>query len=134
MQIFVFLPHQKFIKLGCLKLSYYEQETPLKVMYRSSDPKVKYVQRFLSVDPHAADAPGWSPYRAFFCNPIRYSDPDGQWEWDNTGNLKAQKGDNSYSMAKFLGTSQSNAIQMLNQSQEICIFLLIVLTFFQKVR
>jgi RHS repeat-associated protein len=71
--------------------------------------------RWLSVDPKAADAPGWSPYRAFFCNPIRYTDPDGQWEWDATGNLVAQKGDNSYSMAKFLGTSQSNAMQMLNR-------------------
>jgi RHS repeat-associated protein len=71
--------------------------------------------RWLSVDPKAADAPGWSPYRAFFCNPIQYSDPDGQWEWDNTGNLKAQKGDNSYSMAKFLGTSQSNAMHILNK-------------------
>ena len=74
------------------------------------------VARWLSVDPKAADAPDWSPYRAFFCNPIRYIDPDGQWEWDATGNLVAQKGDNSYSMAKFLGTSQSNAMQMLNRS------------------
>ncbi|MBK7794848.1 MAG: hypothetical protein IPJ64_00500 [Saprospiraceae bacterium] len=73
------------------------------------------IARFLSVDHKAADAPGWSPYRAFCCNPIRYTDPDGQWEWDATGNLVAQKGDNSYSMAKFLGTSQSNAMQMLNR-------------------
>ncbi|MBK6485247.1 MAG: RHS repeat-associated core domain-containing protein [Chitinophagaceae bacterium] len=71
--------------------------------------------RWLSVDPKAADAPGWSPYRAFLCNPIRYTDPDGQWEWDATGNLVAQKGDNSYSMAKFLGTSQSNAMKLLNR-------------------
>jgi RHS repeat-associated protein len=71
--------------------------------------------RFLSVDPKAAYAPGWSPYRAFYCNPIRYTDPDGQWEWDAKGNLVAQKGDNSYSMAKFLGTNQSNAMQMLNR-------------------
>lgn len=73
------------------------------------------IGRWLSVDPKAADAPGWSPYRAFFCNPIRYTDPDGQWEWDAKGNLVAQKGDNSYSMAKFLGTSQSNAMQMLER-------------------
>ena len=70
---------------------------------------------WLSVDPLAHVAPGWSPYRAFFCNPIRYTDPNGQWEWDATGNLVAQKGDNSYSMAKFLGTSQSNAMQILNR-------------------
>ncbi len=72
--------------------------------------------RFLSVDPLASKAPGWSPYRAFFCNPIRYTDPDGLWEWDATGNLVAQKGDQSYSLAKFLGTNQSNAMQILNRS------------------
>ena len=38
------------------------------------------VGRFLSVDVKAANAPGWSSYRAFFCNPIKYSDPDGQFE------------------------------------------------------
>ncbi|HFG0578615.1 TPA: RHS repeat-associated core domain-containing protein, partial [Flavobacterium psychrophilum] len=70
---------------------------------------------WLNVDPLAEKAPGWSPYRYGFNNPTRYTDPDGQWEWDTTGNLKAQKGDNSYSMAKFLGTSQSNAMQMLNR-------------------
>jgi hypothetical protein len=73
------------------------------------------VGRWFTVDPKAEKAPDWTPYRAFFNNPIRYTDPDGQWEWDATGNLVAQKGDNSYSMAKFLGTSQSNAMQMLNR-------------------
>jgi RHS repeat-associated protein len=73
------------------------------------------IGRWNHIDRKAADAPGWSSYRAFFCNPIRYTDPDGQWEWDANGNLVAQKGDNSYSMAKFLGTSQKNAMQMLNR-------------------
>ena len=73
------------------------------------------ISRWLSPDPLAARAPDWTPYRFGFNNPIRFSDPDGRWEWDNTGNLVAQKGDNSYSMAKFLGTSQSNAMQMLNR-------------------
>nr|WP_319400181.1 RHS repeat-associated core domain-containing protein [uncultured Carboxylicivirga sp.] len=71
--------------------------------------------RFMTVDPKASKAPGWSPYRAFFCNPIRYTDPDGQWEWDKTGNLVAQKGDQSYSLATFLGTSQKNAMTILNR-------------------
>jgi len=101
--------------MGALKLTYYETKNPLKVVYSKTLEEQKSVQRFISVDPRAADAPGWSPYRAFFCNPIRYTDPDGQWEWDATGNLVAQKGDNSYSMAKFLGTSQSNSMQMLNR-------------------
>jgi len=47
--------------------------------FRVYDPRIG---RFLSVDPKAADAPGWSPYRAFFCNPITYVDPDGQFEID----------------------------------------------------
>ena len=71
--------------------------------------------RFVSVDSKAADAPGWSSYRAFFCNPILYTDPYGQWEWDAVGNLVAQKGDQSYSLAKFLGTSQANAMTILNR-------------------
>ncbi|MFV0483852.1 MAG: RHS repeat-associated core domain-containing protein [Bacteroidales bacterium] len=32
------------------------------------------------VDPKAHKAPGWTPYRAFFNNPIMYVDPDGQFE------------------------------------------------------
>jgi len=67
------------------------------------------------VDPLAEKAPGWTPYRFCFNNPVRYTDPDGQWEWDTTGNLISQKGDNSYSMAKFLGTNQGNAMQILNR-------------------
>src|SRR5690606_11680882 len=57
--------------------------------------------RWMSVDPLAYKAPGWTPYRAFFNNPIRYIDSDGRWEWDANGNLVAQKGDQSYSLAKF---------------------------------
>jgi RHS repeat-associated protein len=74
------------------------------------------IGRFFNVDPNAADAPSWAPYRFGFNNPIRFTDPDGLWEWDAVGNLKAQKGDNSYTMSKFLGTSQSNAMQILNKS------------------
>lgn len=43
------------------------------------------------VDPLAAKAPGWSPYRAFFCNPIYWTDPTGAFEddyqVDNQGNI-----------------------------------------------
>lgn len=35
------------------------------------------------VDPKAIDAPGWSPYRAFFCNPIYWTDPTGLFEDDH---------------------------------------------------
>lgn len=73
------------------------------------------VSTWLSVDPLADQAPGWTPYRFGFNNPIRYTDPDGQWEWDVAGNLVAQKGDQSYSLAKFLGTNQKNAMTILNR-------------------
>ena len=70
---------------------------------------------WMSVDPKAADAPDWTSYRFCFNNPIRYTDPDGRWEWSAAGNLKSQKGDNSYTLAKFLGTNQKNAMTILNR-------------------
>lgn len=41
------------------------------------------IQRNWGVDPKASDAPGWSPYRAFFCNPIYWVDPTGMFEDDH---------------------------------------------------
>jgi len=79
---------------------------------RQYDPAIA---RWTSIDPLAGKAPGWTPYRFGFNNPIRYTDPDGRWEWDAVGNLVAQKGDQSYSLAKFLGTSQNNAMTILNR-------------------
>lgn len=71
--------------------------------------------KWWSVDPKAADAPGWSPYRAFFNNPIKYIDPDGRWEKDANGNLVAEKGDNAWTFAKYLNTSPDRAIKMLGE-------------------
>ena len=73
------------------------------------------VARFLSVDPLSAKAPAWSPYRYCFDNPVRFIDPNGKWEWDKVGNLTANKGDNSHTLAKFLGTKQKYAYAMLNR-------------------
>jgi RHS repeat-associated protein len=49
------------------------------------------VGRFLRVDPLSDRAPGWSPYRAFFCNPYLYTDPTGlfeDWVLDKDGNIR----------------------------------------------
>jgi len=81
--------------MGCLKLQYYTEQEPffLKVSKPDKESGTKGVQGFLSVDPLASRAPGWSPYRAFFCNPIRFNDPLGLFE----GDYYDQKG-------KYLGT------------------------------
>ena len=40
------------------------------------------IARMLQVDPAHARAPGWTPYRYAFNNPMRYLDPDGRYEVD----------------------------------------------------
>ena len=67
--------------MGCLKLTYQTTEQPLKVVYRTEGAEQKSVQRFLSVDPKAAQMPAWSPYAAMANNPILYIDPDGQFPY-----------------------------------------------------
>jgi RHS repeat-associated protein len=98
----------------------HEQDNEVKGMgnsytseFRQLDPRVG---RWLSLDILTNKAASWSGYRSFFCNPIRYKDSDGKWEWDQNGNLRAQKGDDAHSLAKFLGSSESNAITILKRS------------------
>ncbi len=45
---------------------------------RYYDPRVSV---WLSVDPLAEKAPGWSPYSYTFNNPISFFDPDGRWPY-----------------------------------------------------
>jgi RHS repeat-associated protein len=47
---------------------------------------------WMSVDPLAHNAPGWSPYNAMWNNPILNVDPDGRWakEYDNIDDYKAE--------------------------------------------
>ncbi len=71
---------------------------------------------WMSVDKLTEFAPSWTSYRAFFNNPIRYSDPTGNWEWDENGNLVANKKDNSYTLAPFLGVKQKDALAFLNRN------------------
>ncbi|WP_353117496.1 RHS repeat-associated core domain-containing protein [Myroides odoratus] len=40
------------------------------------------IGRWMNVDPLTEQAPGWTPYRYGFNNPIRYTDPTGMYEGD----------------------------------------------------
>lgn len=63
--------------MGCPKLTYYQDETPLKVVYRANVLPEKSVQRFYSVDPLAEKYAAISPYAYVANNPIIFIDPDG---------------------------------------------------------
>ncbi len=93
-----------------------EKDEESRFYYHGARYYVPWLARWTATDPNAADAPAWSSYRAFFCNSIRYSDPDGTWEWDAVGNLVAQKNDNTQTLASFLNISPSEAATILNRN------------------
>ena len=47
---------------------------------------------WLSVDPKAADAPGWTAYNVMWNNPLKFVDPDGQWAFDHIDVTKNDDG------------------------------------------
>lgn len=69
---------------------------------RIYDPRVG---RWLSGDPLANRAPGLTPYRYGFNNPVRFFDPDGKWESD--GHYWTV-----YLVARMLGIEDKDAIQL----------------------
>lgn len=64
--------------MGCLKLEYLEEPSPLKVVYSANEAEQKPAQGFWNIDPLEAKNNHLSPYHAFNNNPILYVDPDGQ--------------------------------------------------------
>jgi RHS repeat-associated protein len=60
--------------------------------------------RWSVVDPLAVASPNWSPYRAFYDNPIIYTDPTGLLEWypDDFGNLISEEGDDINSLNTYI--------------------------------
>lgn len=62
------------------------------------------------VDPLTEKYTEISGYVYCIGNPIRLTDPDGNWEWDKSGNLVSNAGDNEKSLAKFLNTDEKKHI------------------------
>ncbi len=63
--------------MGCLKLKYLENPSPLKVVYRANEAEQKTAQGFWRIDPQVQKFPNQSPYIAMDGNPILLNDPKG---------------------------------------------------------
>jgi len=68
------------------------------------------------VDQLTEKKPNLSGYVYCIGNPIRLTDPDGNWEWDKSGNLVSNAGDNEKSLAKFLNTDEKKAYLLMSNS------------------
>ena len=66
------------------------------------------IGRFMSVDPLADEAPGWTPYRFAFCNPVNYIDPDGLFETRSAAQEYADEHDIRFG---FLGLGRNKIVQ-----------------------
>ena len=66
-------------------------------------------------DPMQEKSPFISTYVYTFNNPVHFIDPNGKWGEDVNGNLIAKKGDNAWTLAKYLNTFAEISTKMLNE-------------------
>jgi len=77
--------------------------------------------RWFSPDPLAEEFTSWSPYNFVYNSPLKYSDPTGmapEWKPDRNGDLIAEKGDNTKTLAKYLDRTVSDVAKNFKQGGE----------------
>ena len=73
------------------------------------------ISLWYGVDPMQEKSPFISTYAYTFTNPVHFIDPNGKWGEDANRNLIAEKGDNAWTLAKYLNTSAEISTKMLNE-------------------
>ena len=73
------------------------------------------VPRWTSMDPLAEKYFSISPYAYCAADPVNLVDINGMWVPDSFGNLTAEKGDDIYSLSKYLGETVETVSEMVKQ-------------------
>ncbi len=86
--------------------------------WRMYDPDIA---RFTTADPLMEITFGWSPYRAFFNNPLKFIDPNGQREWpvNETYNGHTRSHLNNYGEARGNRLHQGLDINLGSKSDDL---------------
>lgn len=100
------------VTIGSVRFNVYKNQIVGNIVQDTLNPDAQPIGdvtgRWISPDPLSEEFPEWSPYTMVMNSPIRFNDPTGmapEWTPDKNGNLIAEKGDNTKTLAKYLGTT-----------------------------
>ncbi|MCO6173620.1 hypothetical protein NHF50_01035 [Flavobacterium sp. NRK F10] len=103
------------VTIGSVRFNVYKSQIVGHIVQDTLNPDAQPIGdvtgRWMSPDPLSEEFPEWSPYTMVMDSPIRFNDPTGmaaEWTPDKNGNLIAEKGDNTKTLAKYLGTTTKN--------------------------